>query len=239
MVRIRRSQSTASITPSQTSNGSGNRRLSDKQKLEQVLQLLSQFRWTLSTLLLVLFRLEKPGANGEPLPVERSVLHQRMVTAMLDGTTATHFGEILEMIYHNAQRTSYRRDDDTRPSKGLFSTTHTAAKFNRAAVNYSLDAWLKNKANVGERIGVEATRQICDDRSNIWLLRRQAHAVKAFALELCKRGSNSNASNVGRQPLVQTANLMVGNSKIAAPRHKHMRFIDTKQYKVLLKHLVT
>ncbi|KAM6491642.1 hypothetical protein JOM56_012886, partial [Amanita muscaria] len=98
-----------------------------KQKLEQVLQLLSQFRWTLSTLLLVLFRLEKPGTNGEPLPVERSVLHQRMVTAMLDGTTTTHFGEILEMIYHNAQRTSYRRDDDTRPSKGLFSTTHTAA----------------------------------------------------------------------------------------------------------------
>ena len=120
MPRSSNSESTATAS----SHRSRNPRLSEAEKLEQVLQLLSQFRWTLSNFFHILFCLEKPGTDGVLQKVNRSSLHQRMLTSMLDGTTAIHIGEILESIYQNALETSYRHNDDTIPSRGLFSTTH-------------------------------------------------------------------------------------------------------------------
>jgi hypothetical protein len=196
MPRNDRSQSASSS--SQASNG--NRPLSDKQKLEEILQLLSNFRWTLSTLLLVLFRSQKRGVNGQPLPVERSVLHQRMLTAMLDGTTSTHFGEILELVYQNAQQTSYRRDDDTIPSRGLFSTIHSVSEIKHsqpAMVTWAVQLISalvadESSAMVDKDTGLHLRAQ-AKKGSRSWDYRATWDAIDAFSMRKLQDTSQAHA----------------------------------------------
>lgn len=197
MPRNDRSQSTSSATQSQASS---NRRLSDKQKIEEVLQLLSHFRWSLSNFLLVLFRFQKIGANGEPLPVERSALHQRMLTAMLDGTTSTHFGEILELIYQNAQKTNYRRDDDTIPSNGLFSASHSVTEIKHsqpAMVTWAVGLVSalvadESSAMINKDAGLHLRAQ-AKEGGQSWDYRATRDAIDAFSMKKLQDTSQVHA----------------------------------------------
>ena len=140
------------------------------------------------------------GSNGQPLPVERSILHQRMLTAMLDGTTSIHFGEILALIYQNAQQTNYRRDDDTVPSNGLFSVAHSVAEIKHsqpAMVTWAVQLISalvahESSAMVDKNTGLHLRAQ-AKEGSQSWDYRATWDAIDGFSMKKLQDTSQAHA----------------------------------------------
>ncbi|KDR68077.1 hypothetical protein GALMADRAFT_146569 [Galerina marginata CBS 339.88] len=98
--------------------------LSSKQKINKILEMLEEYDWNFPRLLEEFFkRFEEK--KGEIVPVERTEKHQRVLNAMLDGTSKPHIGSILEKIYRCACSVKFRENDNTVPagsSSNMFSS---------------------------------------------------------------------------------------------------------------------
>ncbi|KAG6907429.1 hypothetical protein DXG01_008894 [Tephrocybe rancida] len=88
----------------------------DSQKLKDILDAIQETQWSLSTFFHHLFRTQEEKPGQEPCTIERDAQHQQMLSALLNGSSKPQFGQLLDLIYKNAQGVGYRRGDNTVPS---------------------------------------------------------------------------------------------------------------------------
>jgi len=87
----------------------------DSKKLDMVLKTLEDIKWSPSQFVLELLRLKKIGQEGVAVTVTWTDKHKWVVKTMLNGTTKPFIGEILDLLWRNANRTEFQENDKSVP----------------------------------------------------------------------------------------------------------------------------
>ena len=103
-------------------------------KLNVIFNAIDQVEWDVPKFLGQLFQKEKVDER-----------HERVVKAMLNGTTKPYFGAVLNLIYEDAQRTNFIKSDTmTPPGTNMFVSTLSLDKIRHAYP--ALVTWIRSCA---------------------------------------------------------------------------------------------
>lgn len=112
-------------------SSSGRRRpRSNAVKLNIVFDAIDQVEWDVPKFLAQLFQKEKVDER-----------HERVVKAMLDGTTKPYLGTILKLLYEDARRTDFLKNDTSIPP----GTTMFASSLSLDKIRHAIYAMKKKK----------------------------------------------------------------------------------------------
>ena len=135
-------QPASASQPHSTSSSQRQAPRSNTVKLNSILDAIEKVGWDIPKFLVQLFQKEKKDER-----------HERMVKAMLNGTTKPYLGTILKLLYEDAQRTAFLKNDRSTPPGTNMFVSHLSLEDIRHAYP-ALVTWATRL--VSERVNEEA-----------------------------------------------------------------------------------